>query len=77
MNELQFVPIYKGHAGIPAVERKHVGKRKVMIDFSGIENYVLAAVIVYDNLLVQRSTERRDNYLRVRGLPKRKWRYSG
>lgn len=46
MNELQFVPIYKGHAGIPAVERKHVGKRKVMIDFSGIENYVLAAALM-------------------------------
>lgn len=46
MNELQFVPIYKGHAGIPTVERKHVGKRKVMIDFSGIENYVLAASLM-------------------------------
>lgn len=46
MNELQFVPIYKGHAGIPAAERKYVGKRKVMIDFSGIENYVLAAALM-------------------------------
>ena len=46
MNELQFVPIYKGHAGTPAAERKRSGKRKVMIDFSGIENYVLAAALM-------------------------------